>query len=229
MAQGGQILTPKFDTGTGKLFVGDGNDYPDIVNFNQVDGLVGYKSDPLSGGIGISAGDEVLLDADEFEVLREIAAGGSITASVQPRSGLLADLLALDGLAGEWSYPTDAPGVAVRHNGVAGGAVKFVQQGGGRDIFINLDGPGYSDGGPVYIPGDVRFITFSGTASGNGVEFNNTAYHGQIVTLSHEGDGGTLSIEDGSGVSKTIEAGQGAVVIAGGYLSYATVIGIFTG
>jgi hypothetical protein len=75
----------------------------------------------------------------------------------------------------------------------------------------------------------VRFITFSGTASGNGVEFNNTAYHGQIVTLSHEGDGGTLYIVDGSGVSKTIEAGQGAVVIAGGYLSYATVIGIFTG
>jgi len=32
MTQGAQLLTPVFDTGTGKLFIGDGNDFHDLLN-----------------------------------------------------------------------------------------------------------------------------------------------------------------------------------------------------
>jgi len=32
MSQGAQLLTPLYDTGTGKLFIGDGNDFHDLLN-----------------------------------------------------------------------------------------------------------------------------------------------------------------------------------------------------
>ena len=58
MAQGAQLITPKYDTGTGKLIIGDGNDFQSIGIPPYVSGqeaeMVTYN--PSTGGM--SAGGE---------------------------------------------------------------------------------------------------------------------------------------------------------------------------
>jgi hypothetical protein len=151
--------------------------------------------DTVSGGIGISAGSEVLLDEDEFEVLREIAGGGNIAASVQPRSGLLANLLALDGLNGEWSHPTDVPACAILHNGVAGGAVVFARQGGiplvVTDAMVGALATTYT------IPAPYSNITFTTSDSLALLTVRVTSPLGAIITVRNNG-GLSFDIETGA-------------------------------
>lgn len=71
---------------------------------------------------------------------------GSVSASVQPRSNTLASLLALAGLAGEDSYPTDTHNNAkVQHTAVAGKALPFYRMGQGFTS-INNNQVAYEDG-----------------------------------------------------------------------------------
>ena len=67
-------------------------------------------------------GEAVGISPADLELIQQVIGGGKIDASVQPRSGLLVDLLALAGLSGEVSHPTDYPRCRVKHNGVAGEA-----------------------------------------------------------------------------------------------------------
>lgn len=53
MSQGGQLLTPKYDTGTGQCWVGDPDDGVDLVT---------ATTNPLTGGIGFNG---VIVDMDE--------------------------------------------------------------------------------------------------------------------------------------------------------------------
>lgn len=74
-------------------------------------GAVTTKTNP-DGSTSLVGPDGAILEIDE---------NGNLIAQVNHRTGLLADLLTLDGGNGELSVPTDAVGV-VRHTGVVGQA-----------------------------------------------------------------------------------------------------------
>jgi hypothetical protein len=71
MTQGAQLLTPLYDTGTGKLFIGDGNDFHDLLNPEECQSL--RTSGTLNGEVVIleteADGDVIFSKGDSEDEL----------------------------------------------------------------------------------------------------------------------------------------------------------------
>lgn len=105
----------------------------------------------------------------------ETDANGNVIANIVPRTGLLSDLLALDGGNGEISVATDKRAL-VQHNGVVGGALPFYPSQRWFEIstmFGSVSIPSGTAGAPVPL---MRLIAESndldpfGVISVNGIE-----------------------------------------------------------
>lgn len=103
-------------------------------------------------------------DVDGSEHLFAVTdAAGNLLGAVQPRSNLLLSLQALEGLPGEWSYPTDYPDATVRHTGVAGQARTFWKDG-GAVVAGNVNS---TDEYTVPAGVSIKELSFVGTPSGD--------------------------------------------------------------